>query len=169
MDEWSSFFYTDLGPENLKWLLLNEEPRFLDISDAYQKFCSDDPAEIDLLFNEVAEVCQIYPNLDKEEKWRAMELEDKWNTVLKNKNLKTLRRLVSSLLSISASNAFCESVFSIVNNVFTDEKNRFHPDTLNAFVAIKINSDFDCSEAQELFLSDTNLLNAAKSSEKYVK
>jgi len=49
------------------------------------------------------------------------------------------------------------------------KKNRFVPETLNAFVAIKINSEFDCSEAQGIFLSDVNLLNASKSSEKYVK
>jgi hypothetical protein len=71
-----------------------------------------------------------------------MEIEDKWAIVFKNKNLRLIRRLVSALLSIPASNAFYESVFSLVNNVWTEEKNRFLAETVNAIVSVKLNADF---------------------------
>jgi hypothetical protein len=57
----------------------------------------------------------------------------------------------------------------IYNNVWTEEINRFLAETVNAIVSVKLNSEFVCTEAFDLFLSDNSLLNAAKSSEKYEK
>jgi hypothetical protein len=71
-------------------------------------------------------------------------------------------------LSISASNAFCESVFSVVGNVWDAERNNFKPETVNAIVSIfKVNAEFDCSEALKLFLSNSDLLKLAKGNQKY--
>jgi hypothetical protein len=80
---------------------------------------------------------------------------------------KHIKKLVSALLSISASNAFCESVFSVVGNVWDAERNRFIPETVNAIVSIKVNAEFDCSRALELFMFNTELLKQAKSDQKY--
>jgi hypothetical protein len=96
-----------------------------------------------------------------------MEIEDKWATIFKNKNLRYIKKLVSALLSISASNAFCERVFSVVGNVWDAERNSFKLETVNAIVSIKVNAEFDCSHALELFMSNTELLKQAKSDQKY--
>jgi hypothetical protein len=93
-------------------------------------------------------------------------IEDKWTTIFKNKNLRYIKKLVSALLSISASNAFCESVFSIVGNVWDAERNSFKPDTVNSIVYIKMNAEFDCSQALELYLSNSDLLKLAKGNQK---
>jgi hypothetical protein len=76
-----------------------------------------------------------------------------------------IKKLVSVILCIAPSNAFCERIFSLVSGVWTNEQNLF--DTVNAIVSIKANSDFDCSNAYQLFLSNEDLLKAAKSDEKY--
>jgi hypothetical protein len=60
--------------------------------------------------------------------------------------------LVSILLSMSPSNAFCESIFSTMNCLWTDEKHRFKIETVNAIVSVKENAEFKCSEAFELFM-----------------
>ena len=78
-----------------------------------------------------------------------------------------MKKLVSIFLSIAPSNAFCESVFSLVNNVWTDERNSFKISTVNAFICVKANSEFDCSKSFELFLSDSQLLKKATEKGKY--
>ena len=78
-----------------------------------------------------------------------------------------MKKLVSMLLSIFPSNAFCESVFSHVNRVWSKEKNSFLVETVNSIVSIKCNADFKCNEALDLFYSDAELLKLAKSNEKY--
>jgi hypothetical protein len=83
-------------------------------------------------------------------------------------SLGNIRKLVSALLSISASNAFCESAFSVVGSVCDDERNRFKHETVNAIVSIKVNAEFDCPQALEFFLSNSDLLKLAKSNQKYV-
>jgi hypothetical protein len=54
----------------------------------------------------------------------------------------------------------------VVNGIWTDERNSFNVDTLNALVSIKYNAEFDCSEAYNLFISQLKLLQTAKSSDK---
>jgi hypothetical protein len=71
------------------------------------------------------------------------------------------------LLSIFSSNAYCESVFSVVKNVKTDERNRMKIKLLNSLVSIKLNSDFDCNQAYNQFISDSDLLNKVKTADKY--
>jgi hypothetical protein len=44
----------------------------------------------------------------------------------------------------------------------------FKPETVNAIVSIKVNSEFNCPQALELFLSNSDLLKLAKFNQKYV-
>jgi hypothetical protein len=147
--------------------LLDEIPRFDDVKNAYKRFCGIEANEIDDLLDEVSQIEEVLPKLEGT-KFDEMEIEDKWATIFKNKNLRYIRKLVSALLSISASNAFCESVFSVGGNVWDAERNRFKPETVNAIVSIKVNAEFDCSQALELFLSNSDLLKVAKSNQKYL-
>ena len=95
-------------------------------------------------------------------------IEDKWAALFKNKNLAMLRKLVSVLLSMFPSNAFCESVFSVVNSVWTDERNSFLIETVNALVTIILNSEFECSDSFDLFISRADLLLKAKSDDNMI-
>jgi hypothetical protein len=82
-------------------------------------------------------------------------------------NFVHLKILVSKLLSIFSSNAFCESVFSVVKNVKTDERNQMKMKLLNSLVSIKFNSDFNCQQSYNLFISNPELLKKVKLSDKY--
>jgi hypothetical protein len=117
-------------------LLLDEVPCFDDVKNAYKRFCGTDTNEIDDLLDEVSQIEDVLPKLEGT-KFDAMEIEDKWAIIFKNKNLRYIKKLVSALLSISASNAFCESVFSVVGNVWDAERNSFKPETVNAIVLLR--------------------------------
>jgi hypothetical protein len=166
LDKWLTFF-DDLAADDLNWLLLDEVPRFYDVKNAYKRFCGTEANEINNLLDVVSQIEEVLPKLEGT-KFDAMEIEDKWANIFKNKNLRYIRKLVSVLLSISASNAFCESVFSVVGNVWDAERNSFKPETVNAIVSIKVNAEFNCSQALELFLSHSDLLKLAKSNQKYM-
>uniref|UniRef100_A0A915DBW6 Uncharacterized protein n=1 Tax=Ditylenchus dipsaci TaxID=166011 RepID=A0A915DBW6_9BILA len=71
------------------------------------------------------------------------------------------------LASSFSSNSFCESVFSITKALWTDERNGFYFETVNSFVCVKSNSDFDCSHAYDYFLANTELVKKARGVEKY--
>jgi len=152
----------------LNWLLLDECPKLNDISKCYKKFCSsiDEDEEIDCLIDELVQLEDVYLKLIKTN-FVKMEIAEKWSTILKNKNLKHIRKLVCILLSIGPSNAFCESIFSKVSALWTDEKNRFKPNTVNAIIACKENAEFNCSQSFQLFMSNPELLKMAKSNSKY--
>ena len=87
--------------------------------------------------------------------------------IFKNHDFIALKKLVSVMLSIFSSNVFCESIFSIVKNVKSDEKNRMKIKLLNSLVGIKTNCDMVCIEAYDLFIYLPEFLNKTKSSEKY--
>ena len=91
----------------------------------------------------------------------------KWLVLFESKNIILLKTLVFSILSIFSSNSYCESVFSVVNNVWTEDKSRLNIDTLNALVSVKCNSNFKCSEMYSVFLKNCELLKKAQSVTKY--
>ena len=95
--------------------------------------------------------------------------DEKWTVLFQDSSFVHLKRLVTMLLSTFSSNAFCESIFSVVKNLKNDERNRMKIKLLNSLVSIKFNSDFDCPQAYDLFISNQQLLDKVKSSEKYAE
>ncbi|KAH7723032.1 hypothetical protein AAVH_09505 [Aphelenchoides avenae] len=78
-----------------------------------------------------------------------------------------MRKLVGALLTVFASNAYCESVFSIAKRIWTREKSNLHVDTLRALLAIKCNSDVECTDMHDIFCADRDLLKTARTVAKY--
>ena len=78
------------------------------MKNAYKRFCGIEANEIDDLLDEVSQIEEVLPKLERT-KFDEMEIEDKWATIFKNKNLRYIRKLVSALLSIS---------FPVVGNVW---------------------------------------------------
>ena len=133
---------------------------------AYKKHCSSESAELDALFMEVAELQSLLEKLNATQ-FVNKNIDEKWVFIFKNSNFVHLKKLVIMLLSIFSSNAYCESVFSVVKNVKTDERNRMKLKLLNSLVSIKLNPDFDCSQSYDLFLSNSDLLKKVSTAEKY--
>jgi hypothetical protein len=122
---------------------------------------------LDKLFVELGEINENLEELEEQITFKKLEIAEKWIVLLKNENLVVIKPLVSALLSIFPSNAFCESVFSIVDNVWSDEKSRLSIETLNVLVSVKCNSDINCTDIYATFLGNSNLLKQAKTVEKY--
>ena len=62
---------------------------------------------------------------------------EKWAAIFRNSGFIHIKRIVCMLLSIFSSNAYCESVFSVVKNVKTDERNRMKLKLLNSRCQLK--------------------------------
>ena len=78
-----------------------------------------------------------------------------------------LLHLVSFALSILVSNANCERVFSIMNALWTNSRNRLNFNLVKAELMMKTNFHMSCNEFYEFISKDKDLLKAAKSQEKY--
>lgn len=148
------------------WLLLECQPSTEEVNAAYTKLFGVDPGALDALFEEVGilhETLNRLSNTDFVEK----NVDEKWTVIFRNNNLIYLKKLVSALFSMFPSNAYCESVFSVAKNIKTDERNRMETLLLNSLVSIKLNPDFDCNAAYNLFLSHSDLLEQVKGQGKY--
>jgi hypothetical protein len=158
----------EIGEFAADWLIFESPPSSQLIKSAYRKYCSNDSKELDELFLEIGCLKAQLERLNKTA-FSERSVDEKWAAIFKDPSFVHLKKIVSILLSIFSSNAYCESVFSVVKNVKTDERNRMKIKLLNSLVSIKLNSDYDCSQAYKLFISDAELLNKVKSSEKYAQ
>jgi hypothetical protein len=117
------------------------------------------------LFDECFLLNDKLKNLTQEHK--SLEIDKLWCLMLKNGNLQNLRKIVECVLAIPVSNAFVERVFSIMKNLWSDERNKLNVDLIKAEICIKINFNLSCSEFAEYIKTNYQLLSAAKSSNKY--
>ena len=157
----------EIGDSIPNWLIFESLPSIETVFPAYKKFCGKNPAELDNLIGEIAELNENLVELNKLDEFVNKNVDQKWLSIFKNSNLINIKKLVSILLSIFSSNAYCESIFSIVKNIKSDERNRIGLKLLNSNLAVKCNAEFDCLKAYDLFLSNDLLLKQAKSVEKY--
>lgn len=121
---------------------------------------------MDNLFNEVAELNELLDILSGTG-FEDKEIEERWTKLFKNKNFVLIKKLVAILFSFFPSNSFCESIFSILKNLKTDERNSMEPKLINSLISIKCNADFNCIQAYDIFISQPQLLKQVKSQEKY--
>ncbi|KAK4884488.1 hypothetical protein RN001_000759 [Aquatica leii] len=64
---------------------------------------------------------------------------------------------------------FCERLFSIIKNYWTEEKSRLTVHTVEQVMKVKFNIKMTCMEFYHAIKDDINLLKKAKTSQKYVK
>lgn len=167
LQKWSAHL-DEIAEDASDWLIFQERPSIQKISTAYKKFCNKNADELDNLFGEVAE---LNVTLDKliGTSFDERDAKERWSILLKNQNFVLIKKLVTILFSFFPSNAYCESVFSIVKNLKTDERNRMGPKLLNSLISVKCNAELNCNQAYDLFLSNPELLKQVKSQEKYEK
>lgn len=65
------------------------------------------------------------------------------------------------------SNANVERVFSLMKNLWTDERNRMRPELLKAELCVKVNFNLKCSEFFDYVCKQKELIKASKSDQKY--
>jgi hypothetical protein len=78
-----------------------------------------------------------------------------------------MKKVVKLLLCLPDSNACIERVFSRINYVWSEEKSRFHVDTIQAILAVKTNTDLSREAFSEKLLSNSAVLKKIHPSDKY--
>ncbi len=79
--------------------------------------------------------------------------------------LKLLQHI--GLLSIPVSNASVERVFSIMGNIWTDERNRLTVDTVRSELTIFFNLPYTCTDFKIAVTQNKRLIKAAQPDAKY--
>lgn len=74
------------------------------------------------------------------------------------------------ILAISVNNSYVEGIFSIMNNIWSDEQNRLKVESVKAEICTKMNYDMKCKEFNEYIRKpkQTELLKNVLSNKKYI-
>lgn len=127
--------------------------------------------KMDDLYSEsirLKEIQRKSTNNDKE--FLEKNTTEKWQYILKNAcdNLPNIKKIISFLLSVPATSAFTERVFSVMNVKWRDERNRSSINLIKNELFIYLNLNLDCKISFETFKNNQKLLACAKSTKKYV-
>lgn len=129
------------------------------------------PFDGDELFTEICLFNKVFTTL-KEMKISDADISKIWATYFKkNVNSPILLNIVRHVFSVPANNCFVERIFSVMGNIWTDERNRLKIDMVRAELLVHFNYKMNCSDffhyIQENSNSNKKLLEAAMSSKKY--
>lgn len=116
----------------------------------------------DDLYKEYCILRQTIPKLKTKSK-----IDERWIEFFKNCDAPNLQKLVGYVLSIPISNANVERIFSLMKNLWTDERNRMRPELVKAELCVKVNFDQSCSDFLSYVEGQRCLLTASKSDQKY--
>ena len=83
--------------------------------------------------------------------------------------LTNMEKLVEFAFCLAGTSTEVERIFSLMNNIWDDNKSRLDIDTLNAILTIQYNSNMSCLEFFECIKGNTKFLFSALSEEKYNK
>lgn len=100
------------------------------------------------------------------------DVETKWQEIFNyfestNKPLKNLYKVVEFVMVLPGTNGTTERAFTLVNDLWTDEKNQFKVETIKAILSVKMNLPKSCEDFQKILVSKPELLKKIHSSEKY--
>jgi len=82
-------------------------------------------------------------------------------------DVSNLKNIMRYEYSVPCSNAFFERIFSHMNGLWIEERNRLGVDTVKAELVIRNNLTYSCSEFFDYVKDQTDLLAAARSCMKY--
>lgn len=128
----------------------------------------------EILFDDYTHV-KMYADEHKINEWNnsCCKIEERWRELsahFKKENIacRELVLLVSFSLTLPGSNASVERIFSLMNSLWTDERNRLQLDTVQSILTIKTHyKHVSCSEFYEMISGDQKLLEKIHSSAKY--
>lgn len=115
------------------------------------------------LFDEISALEEVYVHLQGDSSL------DKWTYFFKKEPAPSLLKLFQYCASIPVSNANVERIFSVMGNLWTDERNRLLVPSVRSELCIFFNISQRCTEIKELFLKHKELIKAAQSNKKYTR
>lgn len=117
----------------------------------------------DKLYDETHKLNQVFPEFIKS-KDSTLSVDLLWVQLLKFAPTFTeLPKIIGKIFSIPISNAFVERVFSLMGNLWTDERNCLSVDMVKAELIVKVNYDMNCQEFLK-FLKKPEQVNMLKQS-----
>jgi hypothetical protein len=130
---------------------------------------NDSAVSIDVLYDEFGASREILGHIISQ---TDLSTSQKWQAYFKaclaaNISCITIFRIISAALSIPASNAYCERVFSLMNAKWRKDRNRASVDLIKPELQSFLNFNLTCGEFYNYALSDQKLLAAAASGQKY--
>lgn len=125
---------------------------------------------MDDLYGEISLLNKLYDQIYSSMGFAELSTAQKWQQVFNktHDNFSNFYKVISFLLSIPATSAFTERVFSVMNSKWRDERNKASLNLIKNELLIYFNLNIDCKDALQLFSSDNHLIQLAKSNKKYV-
>lgn len=125
--------------------------------------------KMDELYSEITILNEIFAKVKDCSEFTDRTTGQKWQHIFKNteNNLPNLFKIISFLLSIPATSAFTERIFSIMNSKWREERNRASISLIKNELLIYINLKIECDKAYDTFIVDKKLLKDARSAKKY--
>lgn len=117
----------------------------------------------DSLFDEISALREVINNLNGETSL------DKWKHFFSVESAPTLLKIFQYCASIPVSNASVERIFSVMGNVWTDERNRLHVNSVRSELCIFFNIPYFGIEIKNIFHENKELIKAARSNSKYIR
>lgn len=178
LENWANRFCNEA--RKMKHLMLKEKFSYEEFQESYMFFINATKSLPMPAIDENAifeSYCCIKTCLDINlDKWEedSVPLIVRWRTVLEgmkraNKEMKPLllEKLVAFIFTLPGTNAECERIFSISSQYWTKEKSQLKVSTLESVMKVKVNVGLTCDEFYNTIKENTQLLQKAKSSEKY--
>ena len=92
---------------------------------------------------------------------------DKWCFFFSKESSPYLLKVVQYVMSIPVSNASVERIFSVMGNVWTDERNKLCVESVRSELCVIFNIPYKCTEFKDVISKNKKLLKAAESNNKY--
>jgi len=122
----------------------------------------------DKLYDEINVVKNMLPYINNN---NIVSLDEKWKKIFANDddNLSELLKIIQCILAIPVNNSYVEGIFSIMNNVWCDERNRLKVESVTAEICTKMNYKMNCEEFYKYIMKpeQAELLKSAISNKKY--
>lgn len=102
----------------------------------------------DKLYDEIIILNDVLQKMEDSD-LTSKNIDETWCKIFQNGDLPELQKIVEKVLSIPISNAYTERVFSLMSNLWTDERNRMRVDLVKAELCVKLNFNMACSQFTE--------------------
>ena len=125
---------------------------------------------MDQLYSEIKVLNELYTKIFNDEDFRQKSTCEKWQYIFQTApdDFINIFKVISYLLSVPATSAFTERVFSVMNVKWRDERNKASLNLIKNELFIYFNMNIECNDAIKIFQNNKMLLCTAKSNAKYV-
>jgi hypothetical protein len=114
----------------------------------------------DILFDECSLFNEVYSHLNNDDKKDNAQILCK---ILQSNEMPNLTKIIETVLSIPIGNDFVERVFSLMQSIWTDDRNKMRVNLVKSEICTIVNFSMTCSEFSDHIRKNKELIKAAKS------